>query len=224
MTRWVSNNELARQSPCKDVGMENVKIIILRIIIFVLVFTGLLIPNFYFMVEDPFYLKQQPIVSTIKVWLDTNGNGKRESNEPHLPNICVWAGDAWSFQILGGWQNICYFPDSSTYLSGARGYFLIGDSCSKIYNAINPPKDYFPTTPTIVKGCSAEFGLSKEKPLVEMKQQDVGLYLAKESQNEDTILNVKIGVGILLISLSAGFVSFKGLVRLRQKRANTACT
>ena len=188
--------------------MARAKIIVLRIIAFFLVFAGVVFAINYFMSENPFYVAHDA-GANIKVWLDTNGNGKRENNEPFLPNVCVWAGYASSFQSLGGWQYICSHPYFSTDSSGIWSEFFAGGSCPEIYNAINPPENYFPTTPTIANGCSVEFGLSQEKPTVEIKSQDVGLYLEKESQKETTIFRVKIGIVVLLISVFAGFVSFK---------------
>jgi hypothetical protein len=67
----------------------------------------------------------------------------------------------------------------------------------------------FPTTPTVANGCVVEFGLSQEKPMIEIKSQDAGLYLAKKLQKEKAISNTKAGLLILLISAFAGFISFK---------------
>ena len=188
--------------------MAKAKIIVLRIIVFLLVFAGVVVAINYFMSDNPFYVAHDA-GANIKVWLDGNGNGKRENNEPFLPNTCVWAGYASSFQSLGGWQEICNKQYFSTDLSGAWSEFFAGGSCPEIYNAINPPQNYFPTTPTIVNGCSVEFGLSQEKPSLEIKSQDVELYLEKASQKETTTFRVKTGIVVLLIFVFAGLVSLK---------------
>jgi hypothetical protein len=188
--------------------LAKIKIIVLRLIVFFLVFVGVVVAINYFMSENPFYVAHDSVVN-ILVWLDTNGNGKREINEPFLPNICIWAGYASDFQYLGGWQEICSSQYFSTDSSGAWSNFFAGGSCPEIYNAIKLPEDYFPTTPTVANGCSVEFGLSQEKPTVEIKSQDVGHYLGKESQKERIILGVILGSVILLISVFSGFVSFK---------------
>jgi len=188
--------------------MARAKIIVLRIFVFFIVFAGIAFAINYFMSENPFYIAHDA-GANIKVWLDTNGNGKRENNEPFLPNICVWAGYASSFQSWSGWQEICNNQYFSTDSSGSWSEFFAGGSCPEIFNAINPSGNYYPTTPTIVNGCSAEFGLSQEKPSIEIKSQDVGLYLEKESQKETTIFRLKIGIVVLLIFVFAGFVFFK---------------
>jgi hypothetical protein len=196
--------------------MARVKIIGLRIIVFLLVFAGVVFAINYFVSNNPFYVAHDA-GANIKVWLDTNANGKRENNEPFLPNVCVWAGYASSFQSLGGWQKICDSQYFSTDTGGAWSEFYAGGSCQEIYNAINPSENYFPTTPTLVNGCSVEFGLSQEKPSFEIKSQDIGLFLEKENQKETMILRVKIGIVALLTSAFAGFVSFKTVRPVKAK-------
>lgn len=196
--------------------MATAKIIALRIIVFFIVFASVVVAINYFMSDNPFYVAHDA-GANIKVWLDTNGNGKRENNEPFLPNTCVWAGYASSFQSLGGWQEICNNQYFSTDPSGAWSEFFAGASCPEIYNAINPPQNYFPTTPTIVNGCSVEFGLSQEKLSFETKSQDVGLYLEKESQKEITTFRVKTSIVVLSISVFAGLVSFKTIRPVKAK-------
>lgn len=188
--------------------MAKAKIIVLRLIVFLLVFACVVVAINYLISENPFYVAHDA-EANIKVWLDTNGNGTREISEPFLPHVCVWAGYASSFQSLGDWQEICDNEYFSTDSSGGWSDFFAGGRCPEIYNAINPPQSYFPTTPTIVNGCSVEFGLSQKKPSFEIKLQDVGLYLDKKSQMETTLNRVKTGIVVLLISVFAGFVSFK---------------
>ncbi len=196
--------------------MAKAKIIVLRIVMFFLVFAGVVVAINYFMSENPFYVAHDA-GANIKVWLDSNGDGKQNNNEPFLPNVCVWAGYASMFQTLDAWKGICKNQYFMTDSGGTWSEFFAGGSCAEIYNAINPPEDYFPTTPTIVNGCSAEFGLSQEEPMIEIQSQEVGLYLQKESQKETTIFRIKTGVIILLISAFAGFVSFKTIRPVRAK-------
>lgn len=183
--------------------MAKAKIIVLRIFVFLLVFIGIVA----FIIEYPVY-KLGDAGAGIIVWLDMNENGVREDDEPLLPNVCVWGGYAPSFQAAGGWQGICdrqyYLTDSD----GTWGEFFPGGSCSEIYNAINPPENFFPTTPTVANGCFVEFGLSQEKPVLEVESQDAGLYFEKERRKEEIIHGVKIGGIVLLISAIAGLVSF----------------
>jgi hypothetical protein len=188
--------------------MAKAKIIILRIIVFFLVFAGAVFVIIYFIYNNPSNVAYDADAN-IKVWLDSNRNGIRENNEPFLPDVCVWAGYAYEFQSMGGWQEICSRQYFSTDSNGTWSDFFAGGKCLEIFNAVNPPGNYFPTTPTIANGCSAEFGLSQEKPVIEIKSQDAGLYLAKENQKEEAIHYVKAGIVILLISVFAGFVSFK---------------
>jgi hypothetical protein len=196
--------------------MAKAKIIVSRIIVFFLVFAGIVVAINYFMSENPFFVAHDA-GANIKVWLDSNGDGKRDNDEPFLPNICVWAGYSSSFQSSGGWEEICKKQYFMTDSGGARSEFFAGGSCAEIYNAINPPENYYPTTPTVVKGCSVEFGLSQEKTRSEIQSQDVWLYLQKERQKEITIFRVKTGVVVLLISVFAGFVSFKTIRSARAK-------
>jgi len=103
--------------------MAKTKIIILRIVVFLLVFVGTAFVINYFMSENPPLLYDSE--ANIRVWLDSNRNGVRENNEPFLSNICVWAGYASQFQYLGGWQKICsnqYFLSDS---SGAWSHFFL---------------------------------------------------------------------------------------------------
>ncbi len=196
--------------------MAEAKIIVLRIIVFLLVFVSVVVAINYFMSADPFYVAHDAGAS-IRVWLDINGNGKRDIDEPSLPNVCVWAGYASSFQTLATWEEIC---KKQYFMTNARGEwfeFFAGGSCGEIYNVINPPEHYFPTTPTIVNGCFAEFGLSQEKPTFEIQSPDVGPYLQKENQKEIMIFRMKTGLAIALISFFAGFVSFKIIRPARSK-------
>lgn len=64
-----------------------------------LIFTGFVTPLLCFIIKDSFYIKQKPITTIIKVWLDTNGNGEREVDEPSLSDICVWAGVLQDFKF-----------------------------------------------------------------------------------------------------------------------------
>ena len=188
--------------------MVRVKIIVLRIIVFFLVFAGVVAIIVYFTSERPFY-GAHDAGADIQVWMDTNGNGKREDTEPFLPNVCVWAGYASSFQSLADWKGICNNPYFLTDSNGAWSEFFPGGTCPEIYNIINPPENYLPTTPTIVNGCFAEFGLSQVKPIIEIKSQDASQFLQQENRKEIMIYRIKVGIVILLISIFAGFVSFK---------------
>jgi hypothetical protein len=188
--------------------MTKTKVFVLRFFVFLLVFAATVFTIIYVASNNHFGAFHDAGASII-VWQDTNGNGKRENNEPFLRNICVWAGYSSGFQYRGGWQEICNDKYFTTDSSGAWSDFFAGGSCSEIYNAVNPPENYFPTTPTIAKGCSAEFGLSKERPTVEIISQDIEQYLEKEDQKETTMSWVKFGIVVLLISVFSGFVSFK---------------
>src|SRR5215217_3960407 len=152
--------------------MEKAKIIVLRTIVFLLVFAGIVAAINYFMSKTPFYVAHDA-GSNIQVWLDTNGDGKHDNEEPLMPNVCVWAGYASSFQTLGAWDEICNKQHFRTDASGTWSEFFAGGNCTEIYNAINPPENYFPTTPTVANGCSAEFGLSQVKPSFEIQLPDV---------------------------------------------------
>ena len=175
---------------------------------FLIVFAGTVVSISYFNSKNPFYVAHDA-GANIKVWLDADRDGKRDNDEPFLPNVCVWAGYASSFQSLGTWQKICHDPYFVTDSGGTWSEFFAGGRCGEIYNAIHPPENYFPTTPTIVNGCSAEFGLSQGKPLFEIQSPIVEQYLQQEKRKEITIFRTKIGLAIISISVFAGFVSLK---------------
>ena len=196
--------------------MAKAKIILSRIIVFFLFFAGAIVAISYFMSENPFYVPHDA-GANIRVWLDSDGNGKKDNDEPFLPNVCVWGGYASSFQSLGAWEEVCKKQYFMTDSDGAWSEFFAGGSCTEIYNAINLPENYFPTTPTIVNRCSVEFGLAQEKPPFEIQSPDVGLSLQQESQEELTIFRVKTAVVLLLISVFAGFVSFKTIRLVKAK-------
>jgi hypothetical protein len=60
-----------------------------------------------------------------------------------------------------------------------------------------------------VHGCSAEFGLSQEKPAYASQAINVGEYLHRESEKENVIGWIKMGIIAVLISVFAGFLSVK---------------
>lgn len=136
----------------------------------------------------------------ITVWLDENGNGVHEDNEPFLPDICIYGGYGYEFQDNVGWEGICNRTYHLTDASGTWDEFFPGGTCREIINAINVPEGYYPTTPTIAKGCVAAFGISQEKPPVEIEQEDLAQFLDRENQRAAVIFLVKTGC-LLLASL-----------------------
>ncbi len=204
--------------------MSKVKIIILRIIVFCLVFVSEVLAIIYFTDEnftskDYIYFDS---ITTVNVWLDVNENGKRENDEPFMPNVCVWAGNDLEVNAFDSWQEYCSNEYFLTDSNGAWHELVAGVGCSEVWNTVNVPENYFPTTPTIANGCEVEFGLSQEKPAFEI--QDGGLYLTERLREKEVIYNknkrisdIKNGLLILLTSVFAGFVSFKTIRPVKAK-------
>lgn len=194
--------------------MSNVKFIILRCLVFLLVFAVMIFIVTTFLISGN-SLYSGDSGANIKVWLDKNGNGKQDKDEPFLPNICVWAGYASSpqnqyiYSLFSNWQEICKNQWHMTDQNGAWENFFAGGSCTEIYSAIHPPDGYFPTTEVVVNGCMAEFGLTQERPINEIQLINVEEYLQKQYQKERTVFWLKIGLALMSVSIFAGFVSIK---------------
>lgn len=192
--------------------MGFLKTLVMRNVTFLLVFVGTVFVINYWINKNPFHVAVDASVS-IKVWNDKNGDGIKEARESFMPNVCVWGGYASEFT---DWWKIC---ESEYYLSDSNGNwskFVAGGECDELYSAVNPPSGYRPTTPVVVNECLAEFGLISDDSANTAYSMDVGQYLqerwAKEESNEEVALWLTLGISFVLISVFAGFISFK-LVR-----------
>ncbi|HUI88797.1 MAG TPA: hypothetical protein VLX61_08730 [Anaerolineales bacterium] len=196
--------------------MANVKTVVLRFLVFLFVFvatscvTGLAFYYFSTIYPIPFAYEEHDAGASIEVWLDANGNGIWDNNEPAVPNTCVWAGYLNSFT---NWQDICNGEGYKTDTQGVWGDFFPGGTCEEIYNAVNIPNGYFPTTPTVVIGCTAEFGLAQEKPTSTMQSAQFLKDIQKIQENEYTIHRLELVAVMILILIFAGFVSIKVIRR-----------
>ena len=182
------------------------KALIIRIIVIFLVIAGAVAAIAYFMGdESPFYYAHDA-GANVTVWLDTNGNGKQDGDEPFLPNVCVWGGYLSDFQSLGGWQEICQDKYSLTDESGGWSEFYAGGTCDEIYIAAQPPKGYRPTTPLVVNGCNAEFGFAPSDPTSKIPGPDIAQYL--QQRNTEVLLRViEVITGLALVIIAFRFVS-----------------
>ena len=187
--------------------MTKIKLYILRFIVFLLIFALMVFVINYFMSENPFYMMAHDAGASIQVWLDANGDGQKGEDESFLPDVCVWAGYASSSEPR--WNEMCEGSGYLTDKNGAWSQFFPGGSCKEIYTAVNPPENYFPTTPVIVHGCNAEFGISQEKPASASQAINIGEYLQREVKKEVVIGWTKIGIAAVLVSVFAGFLSVK---------------
>jgi hypothetical protein len=97
--------------------------------------------------------------------------------------------------------------------NGGWSEFFAGGECDELYSAVNPPIGYHPTTPVVVNECSAEFGFISDGSANTAYSIDVRQYLqersVQEERNEDVALWLTLGISFILISVFAGFVTFK---------------
>jgi hypothetical protein len=194
--------------------MAKVNFFILRFLIFWLVFAGTLFVINYFMSNFHFGAVGDAGAS-IKVWLDTNGDGKKDNNEPVLPNVCFWSGyityyeSDYNHPPFNNWKEFCNNRANTTDTDGAWSEFLPGGNCTDYYNVINPPGNYFPTTPVLVNDCNAEFGLSQGKATSKTPSINVGQYLQNQVEKKRILEWIKIITFLVSVSLFSGFITVK---------------
>lgn len=194
--------------------MAKVNFFILRFLIFWLVFVGTLFVINYFMSNFQFGPVSDAGAS-ITVWLDTNGDGKKDNNEPFMPNVCFWAGyitydqNEYNQPPFSNWKEYCNKQDNMTDINGSWSEFLPGGNCIDYYIVINPPNNYFPTTPTFVNNCGAEFGLSQQIDKSRRSSKNVGQYLQYQVEKKRLIEWVKIIAFLALVSIFSGYVTVK---------------
>ena len=98
-------------------------------------------------------------VSFGEAWVDRNGNGYREPDEPWLEGVCIW--DAFELQVLDEEEVTERCERSRTDETGRwGGGFKPGASCDEIYIYAMPPEGYQATTALVVNDCSGEFGFA----------------------------------------------------------------
>jgi hypothetical protein len=126
-------------------------------------------------------------------WLDENANGVRDSNEPPLAGVCVWAG----YNIINDFQenrDLCQFTDKD----GKWEEFLPGGSCEEFYVFVQAPDGYQATTNLAANSCSTEFGFVESTVKVSHKVLTIQEFIHKMR----LIQWIKrIGIGILIAIL-----------------------
>jgi hypothetical protein len=95
--------------------------------------------------------------SSGKAWVDRNGNGHREPDEPGLAEVCIWDSFGPRMRNQEQVSEICGMSrtDENGYWDGG---FKPGASCDEIYIYAVPPEGYRATTPLVVNDCLGEFG------------------------------------------------------------------
>ena len=106
--------------------------------------------------------------ATAVAWFDEDGDGQRDPGESPLAGVCIWAGTILS-PYGEPWLLRKCAADYGYGLSGASGQwpanrqwlpFFAGAHCSDVHiYAVSPP-GYYATTPLVVNGCDAQFGLN----------------------------------------------------------------
>jgi hypothetical protein len=103
--------------------MGKIRTLVLQFIVFLLVFVGVI--AVIHIISERHFFGVHDAGAYVKVWLDTNGDGNRDNDEPFLPNVCVWAGYASSYQLFSSWQEICEERFFRTDSSGEWSDFFL---------------------------------------------------------------------------------------------------
>lgn len=164
------------------------------------------------------------------VWLDKNGDGRRDANEPPMEGVCAWAdttprafGDQQISRMCGGpdpnWHTDSsgQWPPRSS--SGGINFFA-GATCDDVYIYIKPPENYQATTPLIVNGCEAQFGIAPvgaSTPTANARYEDYTQPLEAKQQTRQFIAALPIIIVIIGVIVLAVLASVK-LVRPQEKR------
>jgi len=96
----------------------------------------------------------------IETYVDLNGNGQKDTNEPALDDVCVWVADQIQEYTPPDIDEICGKPYQHTTGQGkwvGSGY-VAGKRCDEVFTYAVPPNGYQPTTPLAVNYCIAKFG------------------------------------------------------------------
>ena len=194
-------------------NMETKKEISSRIIKPVLFFVVFAITILWCVNSTPFALSggTHDAGAYINAWLDANGDGKQNNNEPSLPNVCVWGGYGYQFS---SWDEICNSEYFVTDSGGKWSEFFAGGSCDQIYIAAKPPQGYRPTTPLIVNGCWSQFGFIPSNSTPESLSPDVKQFMQQEDDKRLKTNFLQVGIGTVL------FVSLMGLAPFKVDRAS----
>jgi len=190
----------------------------LKLVVFrFLVFFGILLLTLlayigYHLFEINYYLfGARDAGANVEVWLDKNGDGYKDSDEPPLGEICVWAGYAsdppeeYTYSLFSSWEEICAIQGYRTDANGKWDDFFPGGDCSEIHMLVNLPVGYQPTTSPAVNGCVAKFGLTQGRPLSEIQTLSAEEYIRKQVAFE------RLGqiLALLVVVAVAAFSSIK---------------
>jgi len=130
-------------------------------------------------------------LASATTWLDSNANGKKDSDEKYLPNVCIW----YSYSLAGGATELDPCKYNSTDNQDGWGEFLPGGSCNAVFVFVQSPRGFHPTTDLVSNGCDAEFGFVQDTVSVNHKVMDIDEYV--QQQNIFTALK-RIAVGLII--------------------------
>jgi hypothetical protein len=96
----------------------------------------------------------------IETYVDANGNGQKDANEPGLGGACVWVSDQIQEYTSHDIDEICGKPYQHTTNQGkwAGTSYVAGKRCDEAFIYAVPPNGYQPTAPLAVNYCVAKFG------------------------------------------------------------------
>ena len=142
--------------------------------------------------------------TSVTAWLDKNANGSKDTNEPPLSGVCIWAGYRPD-SVIQEYSDPCNFSDSAvTDEQGNWDKFLPGGSCDNFYVFAKSPDGYQPTTDLTSNGCSAQFGFVENGVTVSHKVLSINDF----ARQRTTVLWItRIGVGLFIVVV-AGFGTF----------------
>jgi hypothetical protein len=138
--------------------------------------------------------------SNATAWLDSNGDGDRDSSEPPLQGVCIWSDTS-----PNAYNDTRQCRSSLSYTDEYGewpGDFFAGSSGDDIYIFTKAPPGYRSTTPPAVHSTEAEFGFAPQSVAVKnpigFRYDYVKDAIQKREaafikyRNEDTIIGISI--------------------------------
>jgi len=153
--------------------------------------------------------------SSGSAWVDLNGNGILEEDDPPLGGVCIWSDlSVNSFEAMIS-RGICESPRHLTGEEGDwAGEFYAGSCGDDLYVFALAPEGYQATTPQVIHSGNASFGfappgLLPQTDLPTIDEQVSGFIHAEEEAmlREATFFRILAGAVLLLIILLAWFIA-----------------
>ncbi len=144
-------------------------------------------------------------------WLDENGDGEKDPNEPPLADVCIWdeamtPGIPTADDRSRVCTNLFYHTDDTGNWPNSDDFewiFRPGADCNDVYIFAAPPVGYQATTPLVVNECRAEFGFAPDN----VQPQNRVLGYAEQMQKYRVIKWLKNISIFAVIVLAAGGIS-----------------